>query len=781
MSYPASFRGTEATPRLHEPEDSTFIPRAVTLPYARWGTPGDQAIYSLPPVSSSFGNLSRSLTKREPRHENMVDVAQREPTLKHRILSRVMNRLTGKPSDNHPAAEVDRYEPVPSGAVDCNHSSGQPSESGRTSLSTVDSHSGHNKGLERDLPILSEPTNSNQTPPTSATALEHVQRKAQVYRKLCAPSEITALRPEITIIPEVNVVKSDANQNLFVAVEISAVADTLQASSDHQFAGLDVVVIIDNSLFASPATLMANCEAARLLSSLLAPPNDRIAILCTGLISAEHPNLRTLLPLSYPSPRRTKATVDRIVSSSEKPHRSALDEAIRNARGLLDRPTPHDQDNGLGPLAYGHIFVLTPNSSGIAQELLHHDKIQLHLVSAGSVPWRSEAKVRGNGWKLQSMHTNALHSISYNKKEDTCGLFGRLEAIIQDARSGSRHGAVNDLILDIKSGRNCSIQGVSGNRATSSIQRGEIVVALVRLKVGLPPAGGYAVRSRGVHDDPGPAGNDAVVELDRMLGTTITTVLRAKLKYCHSLLPSNTQCILTKDCQLNRQLQSTAWKDLPPHMFAGTQMDAQVEVQKRFAFHIATHHSPRQAMLVLIEDFGDGGRRSACPDYIKLLIEELKYQARIIERFDLTDYGAGPVVLAQRESRQNVWGEEHFGQGLFDASNYRPQDWITAVPDEAVIQTPLSPWPASKTLNHPPLAEVADEGRNFWCGQRKRSKGQVVKGVGSENARSTSTEVGEATKQLREMVLKRKRSQDAESLTDAEHRVKILDPSAPWL
>ncbi|KAL8953750.1 MAG: hypothetical protein Q9222_000432 [Ikaeria aurantiellina] len=786
MSYPSGHRRSEVTPKLSQPENSIVTTRAVSLPSSQSNTLHDQATCSLSPVSSSFANHSGPLTKREAYHEHIIDpgsqgVTQREPTLKLRILSRVMNRLTSKPSDNHLVAEEHRQGKVPAKAADSNHSHSQPNQSGRTSLSTVDSHWSHDRKNERDLRVNAEPTISHWTPPTSSTAFEHSQGKAQVHRKLCAPSEITALRPEITIIPEVDIVRPDPNQNLFVAIEISAVADTLQSLRGDQAAGLDVAVIIDNSLFASPATLMANCEAARFLSSLLAPPNDRIAIICTSPLGSEHPDLRTLLPLSLPNPRMTKAIVDRIVSSPEKPHRSALDAAVRNAKALLEQSTCRDQDNGLGPFAYGQIFVLTPNSGGIAQELLNHDKIQLHLISAGSVPWKGEAKVRCNGWKLQSMHTNAFHSISCKKEEDARGLFGMLKATILDARSGQWHGAVNDLILDIKPGRNCSIQGVIGNRITANLQLGEAVVALVRLKVGLPPAGGYAVRSFGDQDNSGLSCNDPVIELDRLLGTTPSTVLRAKLKYTHSLLPSDTQCTVTKDCRLNRQLQPTQWKDVPSDVSTGNQVNHQAEVQKRFAFHIATHHAPRQAMLVLIEDFGDGGRRSACPDYIKLLIEELKYQARIVERFNLADYRSGPVVLAQRESRQDVWGEEHFGQGLFDATNYRPQEWITAVPDEIVIQSPLSPWPASQSQNHQQPAEMADEGRRIWCGQKKKSKRQFAGSVGKENIGSTSAEVGEATKQLQAMVLKRKRSQDAEGSTDVQHRVKTLDPSAPWL
>lgn len=534
-------------------------------------------------------------------------------------------------------------------------------------------------------------------------------------------------------------------------------------------------------LFASPATLMASCETARFLSSLLDSSNDRMAIICTSSLGAEHPDLRTLLPLTSVSPRRTKAIVDAIVSSTERPSSLALEGAVRRARALLEQSTLGDQNCGLGSSAFGHIFILTSHSSGLPLELLVHDKIRLHLVCPGSVPWKGEAEVRCNGWKLQSMHSEELHSVRHAKDQDTSSLFNKLRTTIADARTGFLHGGVSGLVLDLRPGRNCTIESVIGHRKIPSIQLGERIVALVTLKVGLAPASGYTLRSRRHKDGSSEACNDPEKELDELLGTTPVSVLRATLRYKHSLLPPATQCTLTTDCQMKRPLPSAQWTDVPLGPSASKHHHPLIEIQKQFAFHIATHHEPRQAMMVLIEDFGDGGHRSACPDYIRLLLEELKYQARTIERFDLADYSSGPITLTPRELRPDVWGQEHFGHGLFDASNYRPHEWITDAPDEVPIQFPVRSSSKSQARTLTCSDETTDEARRIWVDLKRKSKKQSGR-TGSEN--SVPREFDEATRRLKELALRNKRSVGADSLkclAYPEYGGGTMESYSPWL
>ncbi|KAL8801901.1 MAG: hypothetical protein Q9200_006777 [Gallowayella weberi] len=468
-----------------------------------------------------------------------------------------------------------------------------------------------------------------------------------------------------------------------------------------------------------------------------------MAIICTSADGRENPNHRTLMPLSCVSPRKVKTTVDVIVSSKERPSPHALDEAVRCAKALLDQPTPLDRESGLGPSAFGHIVVLSPHSAGLGPDALVHDKIQLHLVCPGSVPWKGEGKVRCNGWKMQSTHSKEFHSMKQTKDQEQSSLFNRLRTMLDDARTGLLHGTISDLILDIKPGQNCTIEGVIGHRNIPSIQRGERIVALVKLKVGLSPAAGYTLTSpsRRRQDGSGPACNDPDTELDKLLGTTPVVILSAKLKYRHSLLPLDTSCMSTTDCKLKRPLPSAERPNISSKGFSTKQRLRLVQIQKDFAFHIATHHEPRQAITVLLEDFGNGGPRSACPDYIKLLLNELKYQARTTERFELAE--GRPVAIIPRELRRDILGLEHFGQGLFDAADYKPQDWIMDVPDEFAI-----PFPSTAKVGSQSDA-TTDEAQRIWLDLKKRSTRRVGRGTGSENRSTSSIDLDATTKRLR--------------------------------
>ncbi|KAL8695289.1 MAG: hypothetical protein Q9218_000188 [Villophora microphyllina] len=633
MSYPPAFMKSWSAAKQNEALESTRSSRSISLP----------TLHPLPRTDSS-------------------SVVRQETSFKHRVLSRVMHSLIG--NSKRPMIEASTEH-------------GNPRDHGRTSTSSADTDSSLYTSLETALSEFPEPPVSNLASPATLTPPDRHPSDNHAYRTLCAPSDIAIVRPEIRIIPETELLGPGSNQNVFVAVEVTAVAEASEKCQRDRFCGLDVAVIVDNSLFASPATLMANCETARFISSLLDPSNDRMAIVCTSPFSAEYPDLRTIMPLNSANPRRTKVAVDTIASSTGRPTVAALDEALKSAMALLGQSTPRGPNSDLSPVAFGHIFVLSPNSSRVSPELLSHDRLQLHLINTGSVPWKGGGEVRSNGWKIQSTRSKELHSVSYGGEDDPCGFFKKLRATIADARKGSLHGAVSDLVLDIKPGKDCAIEGVIGSRFIKCIQPGDTVVALVRLKVGLPPAVGYTLTPRWQRDGSSSPGDDPEKELDYLLGTTPVTVLTARIRYRHSLLRPDTQCTLSAVCRMKRQLSPPKWADMLSKPITHDHSDMRAEVQKRFAFHIATHHAPQQAMMVLIEDFGDGGRRSVCPEYVRLLLDELKYQARTIERFDLVEYRCRPVTTTLRGMRPDIWGQEHFGQGLFDASNYKPQEWIT--------------------------------------------------------------------------------------------------------
>jgi len=408
-----------------------------------------------------------------------------------------------------------------------------------------------------------------------------------------------------------------------------------------------------------------------------------LAVLATRPQKTDPPDFNVVSPLSQTTIRTIKSVVDTIFSSTERPDSTALGIAIDCAIDLLTVFTPQSADTEPRDDAYGHIFVLTGNPHGLDSKLIAHHACMIHIVCPGSVPWRGPDPITCNGWKLGCAWSSSLQLTARRKDKDLNSLFNSLRNLIAYARGGRACGKVTDLILDIEAGPSCSIEMVMGQRNIAELRPGEVVTALVKVRVGTVAAKGYTL-------SPSPASKatngsssssrDLLDELDMMLGTSPAPILVAKLTYRHSLLPTGTRCSTIAAAKVKRSVPDSPSNRNITRFTAQRNPENRPTVQKELAYHLATHHSPRQAILALSEHFGDNGAQSFCPEYIKLVTAELKFQARMIERFDLPSPIQSTPLTNHNTSTSNTY--EHFGHGLFAASNYKPQDWLIGVPDE---------------------------------------------------------------------------------------------------
>lgn len=478
---------------------------------------------------------------------------------------------------------------------------------------------------------------------------------------------------------------------------------------------------------------MASCETARFLASLLDPISDRLAILNTMPVDGDVPNPMVVSPLSETTVRNAKSNVDTIVGPNDKPDPEALSTSIALAKKLLTQSQSNKLDSQRRQSVLGHIFVLSPRINGLSPRTLRDDRLQIHLICPGSIPWKAPVKSECNGWKLRSHYTDELQFVTYNKKDaDATSLFNRLRGLVFRARRGICSGAISDLVLDINAGPECSIEGVMGRREISSLQPGEVITALVKLRVGAPPAKGYSLSPSENSPQTRSSSHDLTDEIDGLLGTSPITILSAKLKYKHSLLPTGTVCTITAESQLKREDPASTRSRLrhtPTNTQPSKVTKARVSAQKRLVFCLATHHSPRYALSTLTQEFGQAGCRSVCPQYIKLVTEELKYQARIVDRFDFASSG---MVLGG-EAPESPF--EHFGQGLFDITNYKPQDWLTNVPDEKSSSSTArrnrrqGSVKRQVSVQHKSARQSEDEARRVWGPTVKMCGGRHYVGV----------------------------------------------------
>lgn len=488
-------------------------------------------------------------------------------------------------------------------------------------------------------------------------------------------------------------------------------------------------------LFTSPAALMASCEIARHLAALLVMSDDKLAILSTSPLYPNLPQSRTVHPLSTVDTRRVKLAVDSIAGSTEQPDHEVTIEALECAKNILKRSTATMASKG-GRISFGHIFLLTTNPAGIPSSLLHDERLQIHLINPGTVPWKGQRNVESNGWKLRSLYRSEFEFISLKKDEDETSLFNRLRNVISHARSGKISGKLTDLVLELNAGNDCSIEAVMGKASYLSLQPGEAILALVKVSIGqhYPPLPSSSTESLD-----SPSNSCALIdELKSILKATSTTLLTAKLRYKYSLFPSKTRCSIIADCNVERQAPGVGGDKNILNGSSQQSLPSQVLVQKRLVFYLATHHSPRRAISSILDYFGADGRDSVCPKYVKLVLEELKYQARILERLDPSDVGW--ITAGDGENLC-----EHFGQGLFDIPNFKPREWLPSMSKCKAVGGLKEP--ASQIENRWNTPQTLGQGGVFIRqGSGKYLLGPSEKEHGDDNGSERSTGFGPLSK-----------------------------------
>lgn len=536
--------------------------------------------------------------------------------------------------------------------------------------------------------------------------------------------------------------------------------------SSHPLALL-LVYSLNNGLrlFTSPAALMASCEITRHLAALLVMSDDKLAILSTSPLYSNLPQSRTVQPLNTVDTRRVKLAVDSIAGSTEQPDHEVTIEALECAKNILKRSTTSMANKG-GRISFGHIFLLTTNPAGIPSSLLHDERLQIHLINPGTVPWKGQRNVECNGWKLRSLYRSEFEFVSLKKDEDETSLFNRLRNVVSHARSGKISGKLTDLVLKLNAGNECSIEAVMGKASYLSLQPGEVILALVKVSIGehYPP-----LPSSSTESFDSPSNSCAIMdELKSMLKASSTTLLTAKLEYKYSLFPSKTRCSIVADSNVEREAPGVGSDKNTLNGTPQQSSPSQVLVQKRLVFYLATHHSPRRAISSILDYFGADGRDSVCPNYVKLVLEELKYQARTLERLDPSD-----VSWITAGDGENIC--EHFGQGLFDIPNFKPQEWLPSMTTSK----------AGGGLKEP-VSQIG----NIWNTSQKHAQGDVLirqgsgkyllglseKEQGDDNGSERSTGVGSLSKySLSVRVPTRLSNNRVEALSDERYSFEQLD------
>ena len=421
---------------------------------------------------------------------------------------------------------------------------------------------------------------------------------------------------------------------------------------------------------------MGSCETTRFLASILNVITDRMAIICISSLQDSDSTL--IWPLSQVKTHKIKTSLDTITTTRQVPTADLWKQAIIIARELLMRsPIPNEDTEPLQD-TFGHVFLLTGNAGGLPPEPLTDDKLQFHVICPANVPREHHDLIRCNGWKLQSLSGNELHAVGANKNTDPSNMLNKLRGLIMHARGGKLAGVLSDIFIDVRPGHDCSIEEIMGSTKLSTLYPGESSTVLVKLRIHAPRAKGYSLTQSGAPLD----AEDIMNELDRMLRSSAVQILTARLKYRHSDLPEGTICSINAKCCLKQQMRSIERGRSQTPLHAFQPKDCTTLVQKRLAYYTATHGSPRHALSNLRREFGETGAHSYCPGYIKLIMEELDFQVRIVDRLELDVSPKKPSRRSDSLALDSFTA--HSETGPFQPENQKPRDWFTDAVDEGV-------------------------------------------------------------------------------------------------
>ena len=363
-----------------------------------------------------------------------------------------------------------------------------------------------------------------------------------------------------------------------------------------------------------------------------------MAILCTSATDTSGASSTLVMDLCQVRKYRIKSALDGITNATGKPKMNALawHDTINCAKELLLNSMEPDPETEVLQDTFGHIFLLTQDADRIPFQSLEHDILAFHIISPIGAPRDDQSSIQCNGWKLRSLSGDETPAVS-TTDSDATSLSNQLRALIPQARSGKLLGSLTDLVLEVSAGSDCTVEGLIGEAQFTKLHPGEIVTAMFKLRVPAAKVQGYCVsRTPTLSSEALINSKDALTKLDKIFGTTVAKILTARLTYKHSLLPGDTSCSVTTECHIKRPLPNPDHLPNPSKLNSLPQAgDCTVLVQKRLAYHLATHRSPKKALTALHSKFGDRFQYTACPSYVRFLATELKYQARIVERLEI--------------------------------------------------------------------------------------------------------------------------------------------------
>ena len=461
---------------------------------------------------------------------------------------------------------------------------------------------------------------------------------------------------------------------------------------------------------------MSACDSVTAIAHSLSAASDRFALFYTSPDPKQSQGSGKLLSLGEPDLWDLKHVLDNVEVCTRVPESDCLGETITLARSHLRSYPRASSINNHGQERMRQIIVFTSRPHTVASTSCSEESIGLHVICAGSLPWMSEEPLVGDGWYMnyQPIYKELPTTI---KLKDERRIGERFRHIIGMLRVSSVPGVLSNLELSVNGGRLCTVKEIIGPTRFETLRAGEVVKTIVRIRMSTSQTDAEDTSDFSHGKLKSSKYDKSTGVLDGVLEEELTTILDAKLQYTHSLLPNGTVCLAKGEARIkvvSSTLEQRSENQFQESISLSDDLGPEAAlVQKSLMYYLATTHTPASALNLLLDHFGTTVGLSICPEYLLLLVAELKYQAWVVSRVssfcaDINDrdYEGGAKTMASLKSSTTP------------RASVRPERWL----HEDIDPFPEQDGRATIDLVTQPPRGSVDLPRKYWGGFRKASK-----------------------------------------------------------
>ena len=412
-------------------------------------------------------------------------------------------------------------------------------------------------------------------------------------------------------------------------------------------------------------------------------------------------------------------------------------------------------------------------------EVYSEKHIQAHVICPSTLPWQGSQACTTYGWQLSQRNIHQSPSTIPTWQTDHDDVRKGLKELIAEARFSVVAGRMSDLKLSFTAGPHCSVDKIIGRVQFPRLAPGQVLTTLVGVRIGDVKAGPATLDKLPQVPRTSSGAVDLDKELDVILGDQMATILTAKLTYKHASFPEGSLCCITREVKLPTRDDCAPPNLVPSSPTSSTHQArgySQEEVEKHLIYQIATTEDAASALNTLGKHFGPSKSRRHCPGYLRAVTEELKYQRRVLERFEIaTVDNSSPTSSTPRTVERSSAPE-------VDIANHNPIDWYRPPPPSTNTFHPqnIERTPNTGQVRHKPSQETVDEAHVIWSDIRNQTRGPRRRLVKKQSFRNGQSD--ENLEQIRDTAVKNKRSVGNDTLHSlAFHSDRRIENVAPWL